>query len=109
MLNFFNMSFSKTVPLKDYNTHFALYRAKHMSKVRTTMGSGMQSLCYQCSSCVGLSGGSSKDTAGLLPFFDDLMLLHMDCLGIFHSNTARQVSIRFQRKDKMSQAIPVEK
>lgn len=45
MFNFFNMSFSKTVPLKDYNTHFALCRAKHMNKVKTTTGSGIQRVC----------------------------------------------------------------
>lgn len=34
------MSLSKTVPLKDYNTHFALYRAKDMNKVKNTVESG---------------------------------------------------------------------
>lgn len=107
-IQFFNMSLSKTVPLKDYNTHFALWRAKHMNTVKNTVGSGIRRVCtisgHRVSICQVKLAKIRLDCCPSLT-----ISFHMDCLGILHSNTARQVSIRFQRKDKMSQTIPVEK
>lgn len=41
----FSTYLSKTVPLKDYNTHFALCRAKQMNKAKNTVGSGIRRVC----------------------------------------------------------------